>query len=64
MKQAYFANARSIRNAIDRAKLRQANRLFNSGGKKTLGRTDLMTLKADDFRQSRIFQSPAERETP
>ena len=64
MKQAYFANARSIRNAIDRAKLRQANRLFNSGGKKHLGRADLMTLKADDFRQSRIFQSTTERETP
>jgi probable Rubsico expression protein CbbX len=64
MKQAYFANARSIRNAIDRAKLRQANRLFNSGEKKHLGRADLMTLKADDFRQSRIFQSTTERETP
>ena len=29
-KQPHFANARSIRNAIDRARLRQANRVFNN----------------------------------
>ena len=55
MTQPHFANARSIRNAIDRAKLRQANRLFNARGKR-LTRDDLMTLEGDDFRQSRIFK--------
>ena len=29
--QPLFANARSIRNALDRARLRQANRLFAMG---------------------------------
>src|SRR6266849_8212289 len=32
MKQPHFANARSIRNALDRARLRQANRLFAQKG--------------------------------
>jgi hypothetical protein len=35
MELEHFANARSIRNALDRARLRQANRLFASTGKKT-----------------------------
>jgi probable Rubsico expression protein CbbX len=51
----HFANARSVRNALDRARLRQANRLFASG-KKNLTRTDLMTLEADDIRASRVFK--------
>lgn len=50
----YFANARSVRNALDRARLRQANRLF-SGGKKSLTRVDLMTIEAEDIRASRVF---------
>ncbi|TPW17264.1 MAG: AAA ATPase [Halothiobacillaceae bacterium] len=50
----HFANARSVRNALDRARLRQANRLF-AGGKKNLSRIDLMTLEADDIRASRVF---------
>ena len=32
MQQPQFANARSIRNALDRARLRQATRLFERGG--------------------------------
>ena len=28
MRRPHFANARSVRNALDRARLRQANRLF------------------------------------
>ncbi len=48
-----FANARSVRNAIDRARLRQANRLFARGGK--ISRTDLMTIEAEDFQASRVF---------
>src|SRR5690348_7505502 len=38
-----FANARSVRNAIDRARLRQANRLFAKGGR--ISKTDLMTIE-------------------
>jgi probable Rubsico expression protein CbbX len=53
MQQPFFANARSVRNAIGRARLRQANRLFALGG--VLTRDDLMTIDADDIRQSRIF---------
>lgn len=50
----YFANARSVRNALDRARLRQANRLF-TGGKKSLTSIDLMTIEAEDIRASRVF---------
>lgn len=53
--QPHFANARSIRNAIDRARLRQANRLFRQGGK--ISRKALTILEAEDIRQSRVFQS-------
>lgn len=54
MKLEHFANARSVRNALDRARLRQANRLFNSKSK-TLSKTDLMTLEAEDILASRVF---------
>ena len=52
---AHFANARSIRNALDRARLRQANRLF-ADTKKSLKKVDLMTIEAEDFLASRVFQ--------
>jgi probable Rubsico expression protein CbbX len=56
-----FANARSIRNALDRARLRQANRLVNRHGS-PLDREDLMTIEADDIRASRVFaDAEAER---
>ena len=48
-----FANARSVRNAIDRARLRQANRLFARGGR--ISKTDLMTIEAADVLASRVF---------
>jgi probable Rubsico expression protein CbbX len=48
-----FANARSVRNAIDRARLRQANRLFAKGGR--ISKTDLMTIEAEDVLASRVF---------
>lgn len=51
----HFANARSIRNALDRARLRQANRLFNSGSK-SVKKIDLMTIEAEDILASRVFQ--------
>ena len=52
--QPHFANARSIRNALDRARLRQAKRLFEKRGQ-PLTREALMTIDADDIRASRVF---------
>jgi probable Rubsico expression protein CbbX len=48
-----FANARSIRNALERARLRQANRLVDEGG--TLTPEDLMRIEASDLLKSRVF---------
>jgi probable Rubsico expression protein CbbX len=53
-KQPHFANARSIRNALDRARLRQANRLFTSA-KGPVTADDLSTIKSEDIRVSRVF---------
>ena len=55
MKLSHFANARSIRNALDRARLRQANRLF-AGRSRKLTRLDLITLEPDDILVSRVFK--------
>lgn len=55
MTMEHFANARSIRNALDRARLRQANRLFKST-KKTVTKIDLMTIEAEDILASRVFK--------
>jgi probable Rubsico expression protein CbbX len=52
--QPLFANARSIRNALDRARLRQANRLFAAGDHE-LTLDALTTIEAEDIRQSRVF---------
>jgi len=52
--QPHFANARSIRNALDRARLRQAGRLFERRGE-ALNRENLMTIEAEDIRASRVF---------
>jgi probable Rubsico expression protein CbbX len=54
MAQPRFANARSIRNAIDRLRLRQARRLVAAGG--VIARDDLMEISADDVRASRVFR--------
>jgi probable Rubsico expression protein CbbX len=54
MQQPHFANARSIRNALDRARLRQANRLFAQRGGR-LTRDELMTIEGEDLRASRVF---------
>src|SRR5438874_809231 len=52
--QPHFANARSIRNALDRARLRQANRLFESATG-PLNATELSTIADSDIRTSRVF---------
>jgi len=54
MEQPRFANARSIRNALDRARLRQANRLFGERGR-PIDRAALQTITAADIRASRVF---------
>ncbi len=53
MTQPHFANARSVRNALDRIKLRQANRLVAAGG--LVAKEELMRIDAADVRQSRVF---------
>jgi probable Rubsico expression protein CbbX len=63
MQLPFFANARSIRNAIDRARMRQANRLFQSGGR-LFSRRDLMTIEADDITASRVFSGEVEGQDP
>ncbi len=59
----FFANARSIRNALDRLRLRQANRLF-SRLDQSLGRDDLTTIEAEDVLASRVFQGEIEGRDP
>ncbi len=54
MQQPHFANARSVRNALDRAKLRQASRLVAAGG--NIAASELSRIDATDIRQSRVFQ--------
>ncbi len=52
--QPRFANARSVRNALERARLRHANRLV-SGTQTRFGKTDLMRIEAEDLLLSRVF---------
>jgi probable Rubsico expression protein CbbX len=57
--QPHFANARSIRNALDRARLRQASRLFErhrleEGG--AISKQDLETIEEGDIRASRVLK--------
>ena len=52
--QPHFANARSLRNALDRARLRQANRLFDSADGPMSAET-LSTISEPDIRKSRVF---------
>ena len=59
MQLPFFANARSIRNAIDRARMRQANRLFSRLGS-PLTKLDLMTIEAQDITASRVFDGEVE----
>ena len=52
--QPLFANARSMKNALDRARMRQANRIFDSRGQ-VLTKKELVNLEAEDILQSTVF---------
>ena len=54
--QPHFANARSVRNALDRARLRQASRLFADRDRE-LTREDLTSIAPEDLLASRVFQN-------
>lgn len=54
-----FAHGRSIRNAVERARLRQASRLFDAD--RRLTRADLLTLEAQDILQSSVFDDVTEQ---
>jgi probable Rubsico expression protein CbbX len=60
VEQPRFAHGRSIRNAIDRARMRQAMRLFDSGSQLT--KEDLVTIEDEDIRQSSVFSDTEESE--
>ena len=57
MRRPLFAHARSVRNAIERARLRQADRLFARDGELT--REQLATIEADDILRSSVFAEEA-----
>jgi probable Rubsico expression protein CbbX len=54
--QPLFANARSVKNALDRARMRQANRIFDSRGQ-VLTKKELVNLEASDLLQSSVFNA-------
>ena len=54
MEKPLFANARSVRNALDRARMRQANRIFETNTD-MLTKNDLVTIAAEDILKSRVF---------
>jgi probable Rubsico expression protein CbbX len=54
MEKPLFANARSVRNALDRARMRQANRIFETSTD-LLTKSDLVTIQAGDILKSRVF---------
>jgi probable Rubsico expression protein CbbX len=58
MRQPHFANARSVRNALDRARLRQAVRLFESRGH-AITVEDLMTIGPEEILASRVLADGA-----
>lgn len=57
MDQPRFANGRSVRNALDRARMRQAIRLYGVGEDGAeLTKKDLVTIEAEDILKSRVFE--------
>jgi probable Rubsico expression protein CbbX len=63
IRQPHFANARSVRNALDRARLRQASRLFADRDRQFTP-AELTTIAAADIRASRVFHNSAARSQP
>lgn len=59
MEQPRFSNARSVRNALERARLRQASRLLSSTDEK-VGKEDLVRIKPEDIAVSRVFDDSDE----
>ena len=52
--QPLFANARSVKNALDRTRMRHANRIFENA-RKMLTKADLVNITVEDIKQSRVF---------
>jgi len=65
MQQPRFANGRSVRNALDRLRMRHANRLWHAidGGDDKVSKGDLVTITADDIHASRVFDFARDPET-
>jgi hypothetical protein len=60
MTQARFANGRSVRNALDRFRMHHAVRLYHLARTgQRLTKADLVTIEAEDIRQSRVFDGGA-----
>ena len=59
--QPHFANARSIRNALDRARLRHANRVFKAQ-KGEVGADTLSKIEEEDIRASRVFKGGIDKD--
>jgi probable Rubsico expression protein CbbX len=62
IRQPHFANARSVRNALDRIRLRQAQRLVEQGGQ--IPPAELSRIDAKDVLRSRVFSEAPEHEPP
>lgn len=65
MTQPRFANGRSVRNALDRMRMRQAIRVYEAANRgRRLTKKDLMTLEAEDILKSRVFDGGAYGSSP
>jgi len=63
MEQPRFANGRSVRNALDRLRMRHANRLWDAvsdAEERKITKGDLVTLQAEDVMKSRVFEGGEE----
>jgi hypothetical protein len=63
MSQPRFANGRSVRNALERARLRHANRIVSSP-RRHCGRGDLMRIEPEDIQSSRVLLNGPRRNEP
>jgi probable Rubsico expression protein CbbX len=62
MQRPRFSNARSVRNALERSRLRQARRLVDL--RRPLNRQDLVTITAEDVRGSSLFEDSVDDDVP